>query len=375
MMLSVPFLNLGEINASYKNELLSAAKRVIDSGWYLLGSELESFEAEFSTYCGVKNIVGVANGLDALTLTLRAWKELGRLQDGDQVILPANTYIATVLAVTANNLTPIFVEPDVGTYCLNASCAEKAITTKTKVLLPVHLYGRLSPMKELKTLAQKYDLLLLEDAAQAHGAIIDGQKAGSLGDAAAYSFYPGKNLGALGDAGAVATNDYELATTIRALGNYGSFVKYENVYQGANSRLDEIQAAFLRVRLKYLDKEITLRRKIANYYLSNIENKQLTLPISKTESDRLDHVWHLFVVRCNERNAFQKHLAKYNVQTLIHYPIPPHLQQAYPQFNNLSFPLTEALHNEVCSLPMSPTLTLKQAEQVVTACNSFTRHS
>ena len=364
----IPFLNLKEINAQYATELKEACSRVIDSGWYLMGKELEQFEKEFSLYCGTKYCVGVANGLDALTLTLRAWKELGKLRDGDEVIVQANTYIATILAITENNLTPVLVEPDEVTFNLCPNITERSITAKTRVILPVHLYGQMSPMLELLVIAERYDLLVLEDCAQAHGAEVDFKKAGSLGHAGAFSFYPGKNLGALGDAGAVTTNNLELANTIKALGNYGSHKKYENIYQGVNSRLDEIQAAMLSVKLKHLNVEINQRRYITNRYLNEINNPRIELPRLDNENS---HVWHLFVVRCAYRDTLQKHLQENGVQSLVHYPLPPHKQQAYKEWNDMSLSHTEKLHQQVMSLPVDPTMKDEDIEFVIEVVNSF----
>jgi dTDP-4-amino-4,6-dideoxygalactose transaminase len=317
--------------------------------------------------------VGVANGLDALTLVLRAWKELGKLKEGDEVIVPANTYIASILAITENRLKPILVEPDERSYNLCPLKTAAAITPKTRAILAVHLYGQLAPMPELMKLADQHNLLVLEDSAQAHGASINGIKAGNWGDASAFSFYPGKNLGALGDAGAVTTNDDELAAIIRALGNYGSHKKYENRYQGVNSRLDEIQAAMLRVKLKYLDAEIQRRREIAQAYARGIRSPALSHPVPAcSHAESLEnHVFHLYVVRTEKRAELQAHLEKEGVQTLVHYPIPPHQQQAYAQWNDHTYPLTEAIHRQVLSLPISPVMTDEQVDAVITACNRF----
>lgn len=364
-----PFLDLQAINAQYRAELIAACTRVIDSGWYIGGKELSQFEQEFSAYCGSGHCIGVANGLDALILTLRAWLEMGRLQPGDEVIVPANTYIASILAISANGLTPVLVEPNAASFNLCPVNARAAITNKTRVILPVHLYGQLADMPAIMTLAQEYGLLVLEDAAQAHGAAIGGKKAGSWGDAAGFSFYPGKNLGALGDAGAITTHDADLAQTLRALRNYGSHEKYKNLFKGVNSRLDEIQAAMLRVKLQHLELETQNRRMIAHVYLENIRNPAVQLP--QLTSDE-QHVWHLFVVRTSQRDALQKYLAKQGIQTLVHYPIPPHQQQAYQEWNARSYPLTEGLHQEVISLPMGPTLSQLEALRVVAAVNDFT---
>jgi len=362
----IPFLDLKAINKQYHDELVEAATRVIDSGWYIQGQEVEAFEREFADYCGTQHCIGVANGLDALTLTLRAWKEQGRLKEGDEVIVPANTYIASILAITENRLKPILVEPDEATFNLCPKKTAAAITTETKAILAVHLYGQIAPMKEIMALAKAHNLLVLEDAAQAHGASIDSKKAGSWGDAAGFSFYPGKNLGALGDGGAVTTDDEDLAKKIRALGNYGSHKKYENLYQGVNSRLDEIQAAMLRVKLKHLDHEIDQRRSVAKCYLTNIANNEIHLP---TVSDHENHVWHLFVVRSNDREKLQQQLIENEVQTLIHYPIPPHKQNAYSGWASQAFLLTEVIHDTVLSLPIAPTLSQEQCLRVVEACN------
>jgi len=352
-MMNIPFLDLKAINAAYRDELIQAATRVIDSGWYIQGQEVEAFEQEFAAYCGTKYCIGMGNGLDALTLTLRAWKELGKLKEGDEIIVPANTYIATILAITANCLTPVLVEPDLDTYNLSPRLMRQAITPRTKAVMPVHLYGRLAEMPEIMAIAQEHKLLVLEDAAQAHGASLQGRKAGNWGNAAGFSFYPGKNLGALGDAGAVTTNDEELAKTIRALGNYGSHKKYENLYQGVNSRLDEIQAAMLRVKLRHLDREIEARRKVARAYLDGITNPLVELPHWEIEEQ---HVFHLFVVRCAKRDALQEYLRERGVQTLIHYPVPPHKQKAYAGWNVLDYTVAERIHREVLSLPMGATL-------------------
>ncbi len=364
----IPFLDLKYINSKYKKDLIAAAKRVIDSGWYLLGPELEKFELEYSKYVGSKFCVGVSNGLDALKLIFRAYKEIGFMKDGDEVIIPANTYIATVLAVTENNLTPVFVEPDIKNYNLDSSKIEKVISKKTKAILTVHLYGQISCSNQLIELSKKYNLKLIEDAAQSHGAIWNNKKSGNIGDVAAHSFYPGKNLGALGDAGAVTTNDEVLVEIIKALRNYGSEKKYYNEFIGLNARLDEIQAAFLSVKLKMIDKEIKDRRKIASCYLDNLNNKSLILP---SLNDTNAHVWHLFVVRAKERLKFINELSKHKIQTLIHYPIPPHKQNAYKRFNHKSFPITEKIHNEIFSLPIWPGLSLEKVSQISKILNNI----
>ena len=368
----IPFLDLKNINQQYREELITACTRVIDSGWYIGGKELESFEKNFAEYCGTQFAIGVANGLDALILTLRAWKELGKLKDGDEVIVPSNTYIASILAITANNLTPVLVEPNISTYNIDPIKIKEAITAKTKVILPVHLYGQLAVMPEIMQIAKQLNLLVLEDSAQSHGAQIQGKKAGNWGDASGFSFYPGKNLGALGDAGAVTTNDAELATMLKALRNYGSHEKYKNLVPGVNSRLDEIQAAMLNVKLKYLDQETQHRRIIANLYLDGIKNPLIQLPLKEVNAETYQqHVWHLFVIRSNQREALQKYLLDHGVQTLIHYPIPPHKQQAYKEWNNLNYPISEQIHDEVLSLPIGPTLSAVDAERIIALCNQF----
>jgi dTDP-4-amino-4,6-dideoxygalactose transaminase len=373
MMKNVAFLNLASINSPYRQSLIDAVSRVIDSGWYVLGKEVECFEQEFAKYCGTKYCVGTANGLDALMLTLRAWKELGKLKEGDEVIVPANTYIASVLAITENRLKPVLVEPDAQSYNLCPEKTRQAITPKTKAIVVVHLYGQLAPMREIMKLAEDHHLLVLEDSAQAHGASVDGRRAGSWGHASGFSFYPGKNLGALGDAGAITTNDPELAKTLRALGNYGSYTKYENIYQGLNSRLDEIQAAILRVKLKYIDLENRKRQAIAVAYIQGIRNHLLHMPIDIDDptTSLENHVFHLFVVRVERRSDFQTALANEGISTLIHYPIPPHRQQAYKAFSSLQLPLTESIHEEVISLPIGPHMSQVDVEKVIAACNNF----
>jgi dTDP-4-amino-4,6-dideoxygalactose transaminase len=364
----IKFLDLLKINQLHKDQMMEAFERVLDSGWYIMGTELKQFEANFASYCGTKHAIGVANGLDALILIIRAYKELGIFNDGDEIIVPANTYIASILAVSANNLTPVLVDPDLDTYNINPALIEAHITPKTKAILPVHLYGKLCDMAAIGQIAKKHNLKVIEDCAQSHGAEIGAIRAGNFGDAAGFSFYPGKNLGALGDAGAVTTNDDELAATIRALLNYGSHIKYQNLYKGVNSRLDELQAALLGVKLKTLDAETKIRRDIANRYLAEITNPKIVLPIVK---DQEAHVWHLFVVRTADRDALQSYLTENGVQTVIHYPIPPHKQEAYKELNNLSFPVSEKIHSEVLSLPINNVLTYDEISSVVKLLNSY----
>jgi len=364
----VEFLNLKRINERYKDELKVACDRVIDSGWYIMGKELNAFEEAFSNWCGTKYTIGVANGLDALILVIKAWKEMGKLQDYDEVLVPANTYIATVLAITQNNLTPLFVEPDEKTFNISIEGLKNNITPNTKAILPVHLYGKACQMDEIMKFAKEKNLLVLEDCAQAHGASISEIKVGNWGDAGAFSFYPGKNLGALGDAGAITTSDPNLYKVLLALRNYGSHKKYENIYQGVNSRLDEMQAAILNVKLKYLDVDNNERRKIANRYLDEIKNPHVSLPSNNIDDE---HVWHLFVLKTKKRAELIAHLDKWEVKTLIHYPIPPHKQLAYQQYKNYSLPVTENIHNEILSLPIEQSMTNDEVETVINAINSF----
>lgn len=367
--MTIPFLDLKSVNAVYRDELIAAATRVIDSGLYIQGQECKAFEEEFSRYCGTRFCIGVGNGLDALTLTLRAWKELGKIKEGDEVIVPANTYIATILAITENRLTPVLVEPDLATYNISPMLVRQAITARTKAIMPVHLYGQLAEMPEIMAIAGEHGLLVLEDAAQAHGASIEGRKAGSWGHAAGFSFYPGKNLGALGDGGAVTTNDEQLAHTIRALGNYGSHKKYENIYQGVNSRLDEMQAAMLRVKLRRLDQETEARRRIAKLYLDGIHNPRIMMP---HWTNYEQHVFHLFVLRCDQRDGMQDYLQSHGVQTLIHYPKPPHKQEAYSLWHKKYLLVTEMVHKTVLSLPICHQIKDNDIDFVIQHINNYT---
>lgn len=364
----IKFLDLQAINRQYEAELKKVALKVIESGWYILGKEVENFEEQYAAFCGTKYALGISNGLDALRLIFRAYIEMGIMEKGDEVIVPANTFIASVLAISDNDLIPVFVEPKIDTYNIDSSKIENAITSKTKAILSVHLYGQNSIDETVLAICKNYNLKLVEDAAQSHGATWKGKVAGNLGDAAGHSFYPGKNLGALGDAGAVTTNDEELAATILALRNYGSFVKYENLYRGYNARLDEMQAAFLNVKLKYVEKEIQARRDVAKYYLKNIENELILLP---RVDDWQGHVWHLFVIRTPQRDLLKEYLIKNDIETLIHYPIPPHKQIAYKNYNHLNFPITEKIHNEVLSLPMSAILQENELKKIVKVINNF----
>lgn len=370
----IPFLDIAAINNRQAEELANTTRRVIHKGSYILGQEVAKFEQEFADYCGVYHCIGVANGLDALTLILRAAIINGDLKTGDGIIIPANTYIATVLAVTHAGLSPILVEPDDTTFNLSVdkiiATAEQK-TTKIRALLAVHLYGQVAPMEELQTLCYQRDWLLFEDAAQAHGAIENGARVGGLSNAAGFSFYPSKNLGALGDGGAITTNNNTLAQTIRALSNYGSKQKYYNQYIGVNSRLDELQAALLRVKLPLLDDDNACRRSIATRYLTTIKNPVIQLP--KSPKDPLTHVWHLFVIRCSQRQALIIYLAKKGIDTMIHYPVPPHQQPAYANspIARYELPLTNQLATEVLSLPISPVLTDKQINTIISTINAF----
>jgi dTDP-4-amino-4,6-dideoxygalactose transaminase len=378
----INFLDLKKINDSFEPGLSGAIKRVLASGWYLLGDEVRSFEEEYAAYIGTKHCIGVANGLDALRLILKAYIELGIMGKGDEIIVPANTYIASILAISENDLLPVLVEPDINTFNIDPLCIEKKITNRTSGIMMVHLYGQNAMHHEIRRLVDKYNLKLIEDNAQASGALahpgtqIDKHKnttrTGSLGDSAGHSFYPGKNLGALGDAGAVTTNNDDLAEVIRTLANYGSKRKYENIYKGLNSRLDEIQAAILRVKLKRLDKDNKHRRDIAQIYLNNIANPEIILPRDITpDALHPDHVWHLFVIRTNERNKLQIYLSDNGIQTLIHYPVPPHMQMAYKEWNEESLPVTERIHKEVLSLPISPVMSEEETRKVVETINNY----
>lgn len=364
----IPFLDLKGLNAQYKAELIEACTKVVDSGWYIQGNECKEFEAEFANYCGSKYAIGVANGLDALILILRAYKELGIMNDGDEVIVPSNTYIASILAISQNNLIPVLVEPDINTYLIDPTKIEEKITSKTKAILPVHLYGQTCEMDKINEIAKKHNLKVIEDSAQSHGAYFGNKRSGNLGDASGFSFYPGKNLGALGDGGAITTNDEELANTIKALGNYGSHKKYENLYKGVNSRLDEIQAAMLRVKLRYLDNEVEKRRGIANYYLENIKNENIILP---TVREQDNHVWHLFVIRTSKRDELQKYLLDNGIQTLIHYPIPPHKQNAYKEWTHECYKISEQIHDEILSLPISGVQSFEDTQKIIQVINDF----
>ncbi|QEE51345.1 DegT/DnrJ/EryC1/StrS family aminotransferase [Flavobacterium alkalisoli] len=368
----IKFLDIQKINLQHQQEIEERLLKTFRNGWYLLGEEVKAFEEKLSDYIGCSHAIGVANGLDALRLIFKGYIELGIMQPGDEVIVPANTYIASILSITDNGLIPVFTEPDIDTYNIDFSLIEDKITKKTKAIMVVHLYGQVAYSNLLTELAKKHNLKIIEDNAQSIGANWNGTKTGNLGDAAGLSFYPGKNLGALGDAGAVTTNDDELAKTIRTLANYGSQKKYVNQYKGLNSRLDEIQAAVLSVKLNYLEAENQKRREIAQYYSDNITNREIILPKVNAITSNLKHVWHLFVVRTQNRDKLQKHLSDNGVQTLIHYPTPPYQQEAYTEYSHLSFPITEQIHNEVLSLPISPVLTNEEIKTIVDILNSYT---
>jgi dTDP-4-amino-4,6-dideoxygalactose transaminase len=365
----IKFLDLQKINLQYQDEIENKLIEVYRSGWYLLGKEVDNFEGKFADYIGSNYAIGVANGLDALRLIYRAYIELGDMNIGDEVIVPANTFIASILALSDNGLVPILVETNEKTFNIDIDKIEDAITSKTKSILIVHLQGRTVFNQKLKYLASKYRLKIVEDNAQAIGAEFDGVKTGNLGDAAAFSFYPGKNLGALGDGGAITTNDKKLASVIRAIANYGTTEKYVNTFKGLNSRLDELQAGILNIKLKHIDRENHLRRQIAKRYINEIVNCKIILP--ENPSNELEHVWHVFVIRCENRDSLKYFLEKNDIQTIIHYPIPPHKQNAYKELNKLSFPITEKIHTEVLSLPISSILTEEEVSFVISTINKF----
>lgn len=359
----IPFLDLKAINNRFHDEITSRVFSVLDAGWYLNGEQNQVFCSNFSKFCGVKHTLGVANGLDALRIIIKAYG----FSSGDEIIVPANTFIASILAITDNGCTPVFVEPDINTYNLDPDLVEDKITSKTKAIMVVHLYGQAAHVRKLRELADKYGLKLIEDSSQAHGAIRDGKRVGSLGDASGFSFYPGKNLGALGDAGCITTNDTELYEKCKAIANYGSDFKYHHIYKGLNSRLDEIQAAVLDVKLKHLDEDNEIRRKISRFYRENIKNEALILPSTDDESS---HVWHIFAVRTTNRDRLISFLNEHGIQTNIHYPIAPHKQGAYSEYKDISLPITEKIHKEVVSLPISPVLSKDDVQRIVDIINS-----
>ena len=360
----IKFLDLAKINNRFRDEIDARFKAILDKGWYLQGEENDKFSQHFAVYCGAKYALGVANGLDALNLIIRA----SGFGVGDEIIVPANTYIATILAISENGCTPVLVEPNIKTYNIDPDKIEAAITPRTKAIMVVHLYGQAVQMQKIWDLAKKYNLKVFEDSAQAHGAKYMGKHAGNLSDAAAFSFYPGKNLGCMGDGGAVVTNDEELYNKIKALANYGSDRKYHHIYKGTNSRLDELQAAVLDVKLPHLDADNARRREIATYYRANITNPKIILPQTYDEEAA---VWHVFAVRTAERDKFQQYLTDNGVQTIIHYPTPPHKQEAYKEWANRSYPISEEIHRTIISLPISPVITDEEVKEVVRIVNEY----
>jgi dTDP-4-amino-4,6-dideoxygalactose transaminase len=364
----IKFLDLQKINKQYQEQFLKKMNLVLDKGWLVLGDEVKMFERNFAEYCGVKHCIGVGNGFDALVLIFKGYIQIGKLQKGDEVIVPANTYIASILAILQVDLVPVLVEPKLETYNINPDLIQHKISLKTKAILAVHLYGQLAEMEAINLIAKHNNLLVIEDAAQSHGAVSYHKIAGNLSDAAAFSFYPGKNLGALGDAGAITTNDDALTKVLFALRNYGSEQKYQNEYIGVNSRLDELQAAFLNVKLPHLDSENEIRHSIAKRYLSEIKNEKIVLP---TWDFSGNHVFHLFVVRTSKRDALQAYLKQNNIETIIHYPIPPHQQKAFASWNSLFLPITEKIHQEVLSLPINPVMTEDEVDYVIRILNQY----
>ena len=360
----INFLDLHKVNERFRAEIDARFKQVLDAGWYIHGKQDEIFEQHFAAFVGTKHCIGVANGLDALNLIIRAYG----FGPGDEIIVPANTYIATILAISENGCTPVLVEPDIKTYNINPELIEEKITSKTKAIMVVHLYGHAVQMQKIWDLAKKYNLKVIEDAAQGHGAIYQGRRTGNLGAAAGFSFYPGKNLGCLGDGGCVTTSDAALAAKIRAIANYGSDRKYHHIYKGTNSRLDELQAAVLDVKLSHLDADNSRRRQIAKFYRENIKNAYITVPQIYDENA---HVWHIFAIRTPYRYELQKYLKNQGIETLIHYPTPPHQQGAYVEWKERSYPISEQIHREELSLPISPVMTDEEVKTVVEVCNKF----
>lgn len=360
----IKFLDLHKINERFRNEIDERITQVLDSGWYILGEQVRVFEKNFANFCGVKHCIGCANGLDALNLIIKGFG----FTDGDEIIVPANTYIASILAISQNGCKPILVEPDINTYNINPDLIEQKITDKTKAIMVVHLYGQAVEMEKIWDIANRYNLKIIEDSAQSHGARYKGKRAGNLGDASGFSFYPGKNLGCLGDGGCVTTNDDELAYRIRAIANYGSDYKYHHIFKGTNSRLDEIQAAVLDIKLKHLDEDNKRRSEIAKFYRENIKNPNIILPQLKEEAN---HVWHIFAVRINDRDRLKKYLEGNGIETNIHYPTAPHKQECYKELEHLSFPVSEKIHKEILSLPISPVLTNEEVTKIVKVINDY----
>ena len=364
MQIMINFLNLHKINERFRDEINDRIKQVLDSGWYILGQQVSLFEKNFADFCGVKHCIGCANGLDALNLIIKAYG----FSAGDEIIVPANTYIASILAISQNGCTPVLVEPDINTYNINPDLIEEKITQNTKAIMVVHLYGQAVEMEKIWQLAKKYNLKVIEDSAQAHGAIYKGKRVGSLGDASGFSFYPGKNLGCLGDGGCVTTNNDELAFKVMAIANYGSDYKYHHIFKGINSRLDEIQAGVLDVKLKYLDSDNDRRREIAKFYIENIKNPNIILPQLKEEQS---HVWHIFAIRTKDRDRLKKQLENNGIETNIHYPTAPHKQECYKEWQNLSFPISEMIHQQVLSLPISPVMTDEEVTKIIKVINDY----
>lgn len=360
----IKFLDLEKVNNRFRTDIDARIKQILDKGWYLQGEENEKFSKNFADYCGTKYSVGVANGLDAINLIIRAFG----FGEGDEIIVPSNTYIATILAISENGCTPVLVEPNINTYNIDPDLIEAKITDKTKAIIVVHLYGQVVQMEKIWALAKKYNLKVIEDSAQAHGAIYQGKRVGNLSDASAFSFYPGKNLGCMGDGGAVTTNDETIFKKVKAIANYGSDRKYHHIYKGINSRLDEIQAAVLDVKLAHLDSDNARRKEISKYYRENITNSRIILP---KVYDEKAHVWHIFAVRTDNRDALQKHLEANDIQTNIHYPTPPHKQGAYKEWEHLSFPISEEIHKTILSLPISPVMTDEEVKKVVEVVNAY----
>lgn len=364
----IKYCDLKKITETYEPQLSEAINRVVQSGWYILGNEVKAFEQEFAKYCGCRYCIGTGNGLDALTIIMLAYKEIGTMEEGDEVIVPANTYIASILSIIQAGLKPVLCEPSWNSCNIDPEKIEELITPRTKAIMAVHLYGRCADIPQLEKIARKYSLKIIEDSAQAHGAMIGGKRTGNLGDASGFSFYPGKNLGALGDGGAITTNDKELAETARAIANYGSHRKYVNIYKGVNSRLDEMQAAALSVKLQRLDADNERRREIAEKYNAGIKNPSITLPLI---DNREEHVFHIYPIFCTEREKLQQHLLENGVESLIHYPIPPHKQEALKEFNKHEYPITERIHREELSLPCYQAMSECEVEKVIEAVNSF----
>ena len=364
----IRYCDLKTINDRYEPQLTEAVTRAAQSGWYIRGKECERFEQAFAAYCGCRHCIGTGNGLDALTIILKAYCKIGTMQPGDEVIVPANTYIATILSIIQADLKPILCEPCAHSCNIDSARIEELITERTRAIMPVHLYGLVADMDEINSIARKHSLKVIEDSAQAHGAMYGGKRTGNLGDAAAFSFYPGKNLGALGDGGAITTNDTELANAAKAIANYGSHTKYVNLYKGMNSRLDEIQAAALHVKLQYLDADNAKRREIATKYISSISNPLVTLPAADKDGN---HVYHIFAITTPHREQLQQHLLEHGIETLIHYPIPPHKQQALCEYSHLQLPITERIHALELSLPCHPAMSDSDVKNVIDAVNSF----